>query len=135
MSGRTDLLRRCVRIMVAVAPMLASVPHAAAGGAPPTAEMVQVLLAGKAGVPRDFDPAGLFPSGDYLYAVGPYRQPSIHWFRRDASSGLLAYAGSVEVVKQQCNNTSAALAGGRLYVLLIRWVESGVQQPPGVVRP
>ena len=126
MSGRTDPLRRCARIMVAIGLLIASVSHAAAGGAPPTAEMVQVLLAGKAGVPRDFDPAGLFPTGDYLYAVGPYRQPSIHWFKRDASSGLLAYAGSVDVVKQQCNNTSASLVGGRLYVLLIRWINDGV---------
>jgi hypothetical protein len=88
--------------------------------APPTAEMVQVLLAGKAGVPEGFDPAALFSLGDFLYAVGPRQKPSIHYFHRDTSSGSLAYAGSVGVTKTDCWDSSTSLVGGRLYVLLTR---------------
>jgi hypothetical protein len=94
--------------------------------APPTAEIVQLLLAWKAGVPADFDPSGLFSRGDFLYAVGPLRQPSIHFFHRDASSGLLSYAGSTVVAELQCHSTADCLVGGRLYFLLTRWVNDGV---------
>ena len=104
----------------------AETPGPSAPAMPPTAEMVQVLLAGKAGLPRDFDPSCLFSMGDFLYAVGPVRKPSIHYFKRDASSGLLACAGSVAVAKKQCHSTMTCPVGGRLYVLLVRWVSNGV---------
>jgi len=94
--------------------------------APPTADIIQVLLAGKAGMPRDFDPSSLFSVGEFLYAVGPPRKPSIHYFKRDAASGLSAYAGSDAVAQPQCHWTMACPAGGRLYVLLVRWVNDGV---------
>jgi outer membrane protein assembly factor BamB len=94
--------------------------------APPTAEMVQVLLAGKTDLPRDFDVSCLFSMGDFLYAVGPIQKPSIHYFKREASGGLLAYGGSLAVAEKQCNYSMACPVGRRLYVLLTRWAESGV---------
>lgn len=93
--------------------------------APPSTEIVQLVPAGKSGVPDDFDPSNLFSIGGFLYAVGPYRQPSIHYFKRDGSSGLLAYAGSVGT-GQQCQSSAACPAGGRLYFLLTRWIDQGI---------
>lgn len=115
-------------IALAIGPGFAAerAPLTAPLAAPPTAAIVQVLLAGKAKVPEDFDPAELFSLGDFLYAVGPRQQPSIHYFKRDASSGLLSYAGSVVVTKQQCNSTTTLAVGGRLYVLLTRWIDGTV---------
>ena len=94
----------------------ASFAHAA----PPTAEVVQVVLAGQNGLPKSFDPSGLFSMGDYLYAVGPPRKPGIHYFKRDASTGLLAYAGTVVVAQPICDGSMVIPVGRRLYLLQTR---------------
>jgi len=77
-------------------------------------------------MPRDFDPSSLFSVGEFLYAVGPPRKPSLHYFKRDASSGLLAHAGSVVAAQQECHTSMASLVGGRLYFLLTRWANNTV---------
>ncbi len=121
-----QLLKQFALVLMAAMPGGGVSSASSALAAPPSAEIVQVLLAGKAGVPGDFDPSSLFSAGDFLYAVGPYRQPSIHYFHRDASSGLLAYGGSVVVAKLECHRTAACLVGRRLYVLLTRWGNDGI---------
>jgi outer membrane protein assembly factor BamB len=113
-------------LLAAIATGEAGLSGSSAVAAPPTPEIVQVLLAGKAGVPDDFDPSSLFSVGDFLYAVGPRQQPSIHYFKRDSSRGLLTYVGTVDVVEQQCNATMASIAGGQLYVLLTRWSDNTI---------
>lgn len=107
-------------LVLLVAMLGRSVASGAPAVAPPNAEMVQVLLAGTNGLPSTFDPSGLFSLGDCLYAVGPPRNPSIHYFKRDAASGLLAYGGSVGVGQPNCDSTTVIAVGRRLYALLAR---------------
>ncbi len=113
-------------LSAAIAGATVSAFGSSACAAPPNVEIIQLLPAGRVGVPDEFDPSSLFSLGDYLYAIGPYRQPTIHYFKRDASTGLLAYGGSVAVIQQQWQSTMACPIGGRLYFLLTRWTDKGV---------
>ncbi len=94
--------------------------------ATPNAQIVQVLVAGKAGVPASFDPSQLFSIGDFFYAVGPSRKPSIHYFKRDASSGLVECVGTVPAADQDYNSTASCTVGGRLYILLTHWANNAI---------
>ena len=93
---------------------------------PPSAEIIQLLPAGKAGVPEDFDAAELLSVGDFFYAVGPSRRPTVHSFKRDRTSGQLSYAGSLAIADQDCTSTASVAVGNRLYFLLTHWVNEGV---------
>ena len=116
------LIRRFKKFTLVLLAVMAvcSSSASSARAVPPTAEIVQLLLAGQNGVPKNFDPSGLFALGDYLYAVGPPRKPAIYYFKRDASTGLLAYAGTVVVAQPNCDSSMVIPVGRRLYVLQTR---------------
>jgi hypothetical protein len=94
-----------------------------APSSPPSAAIVQLLLAGNDGLPVEFDPSSLFSVGDYLYAIGPIRQPVIHYFNRDATSGLLAYGGNLALPKAEYQSTASCVVGRRLYLLTTRFIQ------------
>ena len=80
----------------------------------PSAEIVQVLLAGKGGVPRDFNPTSLAAIGDYLYTGSPQGNGTIQYFNRDAKAGTITCAGSVPPLEKK-PAVEVHVAGGRLY--------------------
>ncbi len=87
---------------------------ATTAGIVPTAEITQVLLAGKHGVPRDCEPVSMQVLGDYLYTEEDSGE--IHYFRRDAKTGTLSYAGVVAAAKKD-HYAGLYMAGGRLYAV------------------